>query len=133
MNKAQCMLSQSKPSRKYRRCGRGCSRHAGAGVSPADAEGVCASRAGLVQGCGNRGPERIPVAEAHAYLGTLTGIGATRSVWSNACAGVRFLYEVTLGQAWRRFSPLRRRMLEDMDLRGFSPRRRPPMCAPLPI
>ena len=35
-------------------------------------------------------------------------------------AGIRFLYEVTFGQCWKPVSPLRQRMLEDMDMRGFS-------------
>jgi integrase/recombinase XerD len=75
---------------------------------------------GLVEHCEGRKPEAISVAEARAYIGGLhdEGVSATRR--SHASAGIRFLYETTLGQVWRPISPLRRRMLEDMALRGFT-------------
>ncbi|MEK7995203.1 MAG: tyrosine-type recombinase/integrase [Planctomycetota bacterium] len=74
----------------------------------------------MVVYCGNRSPEQIPLAEAQAYLRKLKADGATYAVYSNSAAAIRFLYEVTFGQSWRPISPLRRRMLEDMDMRGFS-------------
>ena len=74
----------------------------------------------LVAACGNRSPEQIPLAEARAYLRKLKTDGTTPSVRSNRMAAIRFLYEVTFGQDWQPVSPLRRRMLEDMDMRGFS-------------
>lgn len=74
----------------------------------------------MVADCGNRSPEQIPLAEAQAYLRKLKLDGTTPSVRANRMAGIRFLYEVTFGQCWRPVSPLRRRMLEDMDMRAFS-------------
>jgi integrase len=37
-------------------------------------------------------------------------------------AAIRFLFEVTFGKVWNPVSPLRQRMLEDMDMHGFSVR-----------
>jgi len=74
----------------------------------------------MVAACGNRSPEQIPLAEAQAYLRQLKTDGATPSVLANSSAGIRFLYEVTFGQSWQFVSPLRQRMIEDMDMRGFS-------------
>ena len=75
---------------------------------------------GLVKHCGGRKPETITVAEARAYVAQLRTAGASAAVRSNALAGLRFLYEEVLGQVWRPVSPLRRRMLENMQLRGFA-------------
>ena len=75
---------------------------------------------GLVQHCGGRKPEAISVGEAQAYLGQLKTAGVSATRRAHASAGIRFLYEQTLGQCWRPISPLRRRMLEDMALRGFT-------------
>lgn len=74
----------------------------------------------MVAQCGNRSPEQITLAEAQAYLRKIKAEGATPSVLANSSAGIRFLYEVTFGQRWRPISPLRQRMIEDMDMRGFS-------------
>jgi integrase/recombinase XerD len=75
---------------------------------------------GLVQHYGGRKPEAISVAEARAYIGHLKEKGASHTLRSYASAGIRFLYEQTLGRVWRPVSPLRRRMIEDMSLRGFT-------------
>lgn len=74
----------------------------------------------LVRHYDKRAPQDISCAEARAYLRELKEAGTTPAVLANRSAGVRFLYQVTLGQEWQPISPLRRRMLEDMDLRGFS-------------
>jgi len=74
----------------------------------------------MVIGCGNRSPEQIPLAEARAYLRKLKTNGTTPSVLANSSAGIRFLYEITFKQCWQPISPLRQRMIEDMDMRGFS-------------
>jgi integrase/recombinase XerD len=66
--------------------------------------------------------EQISVTEAQAYLRTLKEGEASPSTVAGHTAGVRFLFEVTFGKIWRRVSPLRQRMLEDMDLHGFSVR-----------
>ena len=75
---------------------------------------------GLVRHYGGRKPEAISVAEARAYVAGLKAGGASATFRSHASAGIRFLYETTLGQPWRPVSPLRRRMMEDMELRGFT-------------
>jgi len=75
---------------------------------------------GLVEHCGGRRPEAISVAEARAYVAGLKTRGASACFRSHASAGIRFLYESTLGLVWRPVSPLRRRMIEDMELRGFT-------------
>jgi site-specific recombinase XerD len=67
-----------------------------------------------------RSPEQISLAEAQSYLRHLRQQGATYAVLANRTAGIRFLYEITFGKTWQPVSPLRRHMLEDMELRGFS-------------
>jgi site-specific recombinase XerD len=74
----------------------------------------------LVRHYGNRSPEQISVAEAQSYLRLLKQRGASVSMVGNHMAGIRFLFEVTFGKVWQPVSPLRQRMLEDMDMRGFS-------------
>jgi site-specific recombinase XerD len=64
--------------------------------------------------------EQISVAEAQSYLRVLKQRKASASTVGNHTAGIRFLFEVTFGKVWQPVSPLRQRMLEDMDLRGFS-------------
>jgi integrase/recombinase XerD len=76
----------------------------------------------LVRHYNNRSPELISLAEAQSYLRQLKQRGASVSTVGNHGAGIRFLFEVTFGKVWRPVSPLRQRMLEDMDLRGFSVR-----------
>jgi integrase len=66
--------------------------------------------------------EQISVAEARCYLRQLKQRRASASMLGNHMAGIRFLFEVTFGKVWQPVSPLRQRMLEDMDLRGFSVR-----------
>lgn len=75
---------------------------------------------GLVKHCNGRTPEAISVAEARAYIHGLKEEGASDTRRSHASAGIRFLFEHTLGRTWRPVSALRRRMLEDMALRGFT-------------
>ena len=77
---------------------------------------------GLVKHCGGRRPQDIAVGEARAYVRSLKDSGVSATVRFNASGGIRFLYQTTLGQVWRPVSPLRRRMLEDMALRGFTQR-----------
>lgn len=64
--------------------------------------------------------EQISVAEAQSYLRVLKQRQVSASTLGNHTAGIRFLFEVTFGKDWHPVSPLRQRMLEDMDLRGFS-------------
>jgi len=70
----------------------------------------------------NRSPELISLSEAQCYLRLMKKRGFSVSTATSYMAGIRFLFEVTFGKAWQPISPLRQRMLEDMDLRGFSVR-----------
>jgi len=70
----------------------------------------------------DRSVEEISVTEAQAYLRHLKQSGANSTMLSNCSGGIRFLFEITFGRVWHRISPLRQRMLEDMDLKGFSVR-----------
>ncbi len=70
----------------------------------------------------NRSPELISLSEAQCYLRLMKKRGFSISTAASYMGGIRFLFEVTFGKAWQPVSPLRQRMLEDMDLRGFSVR-----------
>ena len=74
----------------------------------------------LVKHCGKRSPEQISLNEARAFLHYRERHGETSAVLANLKAGIRFLYEITLKQVWKPISALRRRMIEDMELAGFS-------------
>ena len=67
-----------------------------------------------------RSVEQISVAEAHCYLRRLKQRKVNPSMLGNHGAAIHFLFEVTFGKVWQPVSPLRQRMLEDMDMRGFS-------------
>ena len=75
---------------------------------------------GLVAHYQKRPPTLITTAEARAYLAHLKTQGVSRTAWAHASAGIRFLYEHTLGRPWHPISPLQQRMREDMALRGFT-------------
>lgn len=74
----------------------------------------------LCRHCGGCKPEAIELAEAHAYIAHLKTSGASTTLRSHVSAALRLLYEDVLGQVWRPVSPLRKRMIEDMQLRGFT-------------
>ena len=69
-----------------------------------------------------RSVEQISLAEARCYLRQFKKRRSSVSTLGSHTAGIRFLFEVTFGKVWQPVSPLRQRMLEDMDLRGFSVR-----------
>ena len=69
-----------------------------------------------------RGVGKATVKDARAYLAELKRSGATRTVYGNASAAVRFFFEKVRGVEWNPVSPLRRRMIEDMQLRHFTPK-----------
>jgi site-specific recombinase XerD len=62
------------------------------------------------------------VGDAKRYLAGLKRAGATRNVYGNASAALKFFFVKVRGLDWEPVSPLRRRMIEDMRLHGFSPR-----------
>jgi site-specific recombinase XerD len=67
-----------------------------------------------------RNPELISVEEAKCYLRLKGKSKISRSALTAHALGVRFLFETTFGKTWKPVSPLRQRMLDDMDLKGFS-------------
>jgi len=69
-----------------------------------------------------KSPEQATVKEARGYLAKLKRSGASRSMLSHASAALRFYFEKVRHLEWEPVSPLRRRMVEDMELRGLSPR-----------
>ena len=75
---------------------------------------------GFCRHCGGRKPEAITLAEAHAYVAHLKTSEASATFRSHVSAALHLLYENVLGQVWRPVSPLRKRMIEDMQLRGFT-------------
>ena len=90
------------------------------GLAEATREAYIRGVQGLVKHYGGRRPEAISVGEARTYVASLKDRGVSATLRSHASAGIRFLYETTLDRVWRPISPLRRRMLEDMALRGFT-------------
>jgi len=74
----------------------------------------------LVRHYGNRSPELISVAEAQCFVRQVRQRKGGERIIGNIQPGIRFLFEVTFGKVWQPVSPLRQRMLEDMDLCGFS-------------
>jgi len=74
----------------------------------------------MVAACGRRPPDAIPVGEARQYVAGLKERGVSQTLRSCSLAALRLLYENVLNQVWRPVSPLRKRMMEDMALRGFT-------------
>jgi integrase/recombinase XerD len=69
-----------------------------------------------------RSPEDVVVKDARGYLAELKRSGASRNVLSHSSAALRFYFEKVRHLEWEPVSPLRRRMIEDMQLRGFAPK-----------
>lgn len=67
-----------------------------------------------------RNPELISLEEAKYYLRLKSKGEISASALTSHALGVRFLFETTFGKPWKPVSPLRQRMIEDMDLKGFS-------------
>ena len=74
----------------------------------------------MVEAYGRRSPEAIPIEEARHYVAGLKEMGVSATLRSCSRSALRLLYENVLGQVWQPVSPLRRRMMEDMELRGFA-------------
>lgn len=67
-------------------------------------------------------PVAATLTEAKRHLTELKQTGASASVHSTASATLRFYFETVRGIEWKPTSALKKRMEEDMSLRGFSPR-----------
>jgi integrase/recombinase XerD len=66
--------------------------------------------------------EEATVPDARRYLTRLKQSAPSATGFSDASAALRFYFEEVRGLVWKPLSALRLRMIEDMQLRGFSPR-----------
>lgn len=67
-------------------------------------------------------PAAATLKEAQRHLTELKQTGASASVYSTASATLRFYFETVLKIEWKPTSALQKRMVEDMNLHGYSPR-----------
>lgn len=67
-------------------------------------------------------PGEATVKDAKAYLAELKRAGATRSVCANVSGALKFFFKKVRHLEWVPVSPLRQRMIEDMQLCSFSQR-----------
>lgn len=67
-----------------------------------------------------RNPELISVEEARCYLRLKDKTRISASALTAHACGVHFLFKTTFGKTWKPVSLLRQRMMEDMDMKGFS-------------
>lgn len=66
--------------------------------------------------------EQATVADARLYLNRLKQSAPSATAFNDASAALRFYFEDVRELVWKPLSALRLRMIEDMQLRGFSPR-----------
>ena len=69
-----------------------------------------------------KGLDEATVADARRYLTRLKQSGPSATLFSHASASLRFYFEDVRRLTWKPLSPLRLRMIEDMQLCGFSQR-----------
>jgi integrase/recombinase XerD len=69
-----------------------------------------------------KGLDEATVSDGRRYLSGLKQSGPTATLFSHASASLRFYFEDVRGLAWKPLSPLRLRMIEDMQMHGFSMR-----------
>ena len=60
--------------------------------------------------------------DAKRYLTRLKSSGVSATIYSHASAALKFFFEEVRGMVWKPISPLRERMIDDMQLHGFSTR-----------
>ena len=65
-------------------------------------------------------PASATLKEARRHLTELKQAGASATVYSHAAAALRFFFEAVRGMEWKPVSALQKRMIEDMQLCGFS-------------
>jgi len=70
----------------------------------------------------DRSPAEATVQDARGYLARLKRTGRSQCIRSQASAALRFFFTRVRHLKWEPVSPLRERMIEDMELRGFSAR-----------
>jgi integrase/recombinase XerD len=69
-----------------------------------------------------KGLDEATVADARRYLSRLKQAAPSATLFSHASASLRFYFEDVRGLVWKPLSALHLRMIEDMQLCGFSPR-----------
>jgi site-specific recombinase XerD len=62
------------------------------------------------------------VRDGRRYLSRLKQTGVSKTAYGNASAVLKFFFEKVRGRAWNPISPLRERMIQDMQLHQFSAR-----------
>jgi integrase/recombinase XerD len=67
-------------------------------------------------------PAAATLKEARRHLTELKQAGVSATLYSHAAAALRFFFEAVRGMEWKPVSALQKRMIEDMQLRGFSSR-----------
>ena len=67
-------------------------------------------------------PATATPVDARRHLTELKQRNASSTACGNASAALRFYFEEVRGIEWRPVSPLQKRMVEDMCLRGYAPR-----------
>jgi site-specific recombinase XerD len=70
----------------------------------------------------DRSPAEATVRDARDYLARLKRTGRSKCMRSSASAALRFFFTGVRHLDWEPVSPLRQRMIEDMELRSFSAR-----------
>ncbi len=67
-------------------------------------------------------PSLATLKDGRRYLTELKQSGASNTIYSHAAAAIRFFFEEVRKIEWKPISPLQKRFVEDMRLRGFSSR-----------
>jgi integrase/recombinase XerD len=73
-------------------------------------------------GLDRKGADKASVRDARRHLTCLKQKGASKTLLSHAAASLRFYFETVRGEEWKPASALQKRMIEDMEMRGFSSR-----------
>jgi len=67
-----------------------------------------------------KAPMSATVRDARRYLAELKREGVSATRYSHAAAALKFFFVEVRGVEWRPMSPLRKRMIQDMELAGFA-------------
>jgi len=69
-----------------------------------------------------KGAQDATLQDAKRYLTRLKSSGVSATVYSHASAALKFFFVEVRGMVWKPISPLRERMIDDMQLHRFSSR-----------
>jgi hypothetical protein len=93
-----------------------------AGFVPGSQEAYARALGLFVARLDRKSLDQATVADARRYLSALKQSGASSTVFSHASAALRFYFDEVRNLPWKPLSALRLRMIEDMQLCGFSQR-----------